>query len=273
MLIHPTAIVDPSAELHDDVVVGPFTVIGPDVKIGSGTVIDGQCWIYERTVIGMDCRLYPGVVIGTPPQDLSYQNEPTRVVIGNRVQIHEYATIHRASGEEMETTVGNGSLLMAYSHLGHNCKIGREVLLANNVHLAGHVQVGDFANIGGSVVVHQFVKIGRLAMIGGFMAVRQDIPPFALCGGTGAALTGLNKIGMKRRGVDLESRSRVKDAFRLLWFARLPQAEAIAQVSNKYPADPLVQELIDFVLTSKRGIRRLSRGIKESLDQPIPEYV
>jgi UDP-N-acetylglucosamine acyltransferase len=268
MAIHPTAMVDPTAELAENVIIGPNTVIGPKVRIGPNTMIDGNAWIYERSVIGENCHLFPGAVIGTPPQDLSYKNEPTRAVIGNNVQIHEYATVHRASGEGNETVVGDHCLLMAYSHLGHNCQLGKNVILANNVHLGGHVHVGDYANIGGSVVVHQFVKIGRFAMMSGFMATRQDIPPFSTTDERLATVRGLNKIGLKRRGVGNESIKRLQEAFRLLWFQPLPQTEAILQIMTKYPDDPYVQELVDFVLTSKRGIRRpkIKHTVSEMLE-------
>lgn len=252
----------PTMGIHPSAQIGSGVTIGLNVTIEEGAVIQDDCtldnnsYVGRDTILGKGCHLYPGAVIGTPPQDLSYKNEFSRVVLGDGVQAREYVTVHRASGEGKETIVGDGCLLMAYSHVGHNTRLGQGVILANAVQLGGYVEVGDFCNLGGGVVVHQFVQIGRLAMISGNTALRQDIPPFAIADGQLATIRGINSIGLKRKGIGPESRKKIKDAYKLLWFSNLPKAAAIQQIQEQFPAEPFIEELIQFVQNSKRGIRK-----------------
>jgi UDP-N-acetylglucosamine acyltransferase len=260
MLHHPTAIIDPHAQLGKNVQVGPYSVIGPHVTLGEGCQIGPHVVIEPYTLLGDGCTVGPGSVLGGLPQDYGFGGEISYVRIGNEVRIRECVTINRATGEGNATEVGSGSFLMAYSHLGHNVRLGQRVVLANSVQLAGYVTVGDDAFIGGMCVVHQFVTIGRMTIMGGFTGTRQDLPPFALTEGRPAEIRGINRIGLKRKGFDLGQRTRLKQAFHHLFFSSLGTATAIAhireEISPLHQPDPNVEELIDFVLHTKRGIHR-----------------
>ena len=195
--IHPTAVVEKGAELDEGVIVDAFSYIGSNVKIGKNTVVKQGAVIEGDTTIGEECLIF-GATIGVEPQDLKYRGEPSKVIIGNRVKIREYVTIHRGTeGGGMVTKVGDNVLLMAYSHIAHDCHIGNDVIVANGVQLAGHVIVEDFAVIGGLTGVHQFVRIGKHAMVGGASAVHRDVPPFTLASGNRAKLEGINIVGLK----------------------------------------------------------------------------
>jgi len=194
--IHPTAVVEKGAELDEGVIVDAFSYIGSNVKIGKNTVVKQGAVIEGDTTIGEECLIF-GATIGVEPQDLKYRGEPSKVIIGNRVKIREYVTIHRGTeGGGMVTKVGDNVLLMAYSHIAHDCHIGNDVIVANGVQLAGHVIVEDFAVIGGLTGVHQFVRIGKHAMVGGASAVHRDVPPFTLASGNRAKLEGINIVGL-----------------------------------------------------------------------------
>lgn len=261
LTIHPTAIIDPTVELGEDVKIGPYAVVGPQSRIGDGTIIGPHVVIEGYTSIGRNCEISPGAVIGGKPQDHGFGNETSYVRIGDEVIVRECVTINRGTGEGSETVVGDGSMLMAYSHLAHNCNLGAHVVLANNVQLAGYVQIGDYAFIGGTCVVHQFVQIGRLSIIGGFSGTRQDVPPFAMAEGRPhVTVKGINSVGLKRRGFDREARSRLKKAYYFLWFSKLNIQQAIESIHRDIDFDPNIEELIAFTLNSKRGIRRPDEG-------------
>ncbi len=263
-LIHPTAIIDPTAKLGTDVQVGPFCVIHANAEIGNGTRLDSHVIVEANTIIGENCHLSPGAAVGGEPQDLAFKGEFSRVRIGNNTHIREYATIHRASGENEETVVGNDCMLMAYTHVAHNCKLGNNVILANTVQLGGYVELGDYVFLGGAVVVHQFVRIGRMAFLGGRSGTRQDVPPFAMTNHAPALVTGLNSVGLRRRGLKLEERTRLKKAFFYLWFAGMNQTQAIEAIRENVEIDAYVQELIDFVQSSKRGVIGSVRTLEAS---------
>lgn len=252
--IHPSAIIDPAAEISDDVTIGPFTIIGPNVKIASGSVIESNVVIDGHTEIGSNCRIFSGAVIGTEPQDLTYKGELTKVKIGNGTQIREYATVNRASGEGNTTYVGDNCLLMAYSHVAHNCKLDNNVILANYVALAGHIQIGEHAFIGGIVAIHQFVKIGKMAIISGFSGTRQDIPPFSITDGRPAIVKGVNRVGLRRRGMSRDQINNIRTAFRIIWYENLNLSQSIDKIKQELPSDPNVDHLIEFLTSSKRGV-------------------
>lgn len=262
MNIHPTAIIDPTAELAAGVEIGPYAIIGPKCKVGEGTKIASHAVLQEFVTLGKNCQVSQGAVLGGHPQDLKFKGEESYVIVGDNTVIRECVTLNRASGEGKETRVGNGCMLMAYSHLGHNCRIGDEVILANSVNLGGHVEVDDFAFLGGVGAYHQNIRIGKLAIVGGFSGARQDVPPFAMATGCPAAIVGLNKVGLKRRGYDLSARTRIKTAFNLLWFSELNTTQAVAAVRSELGSDPDIEELLKFVETSKRGIPSAIRGYK-----------
>lgn len=262
--IHPTAIIDPSAQVGKDVSIGPYSIIGPNVIVGDGCQIAPHVVIEQNVTLGKGCQLASGCVIGGAPQDHSFNGEYSSVVIGDGTIIREFVTINRATGEGKVTQVGDHCLLMAYVHLAHNVKLHNNVTVASQTMLAGYVEIEDWVFVSGGVLVHQFVKIGRMAIVGGSSASRQDIPPFSLCDGRPARVLGINKVGLRRRGLSLADRSSIKRAYSLLWYSNLNYTQAIEAIKAEMPDNQYVDELIDFVLKSKRGIKPPILG--ETLD-------
>ena len=199
--VHPNAFVDPNAKLDNDVIISQGAIIGPNVTIGKGTEIGPNAVIAGKTSIGRNNKVFPNVFIGLDPQDLKYKGAPTEVIIGDNNTFRECVTINKATDEGEKTIIGNNNLLMAYTHIGHNCELGNKIVLSNSVQVAGHVKVEDKAIIGGCLGIHQFVHIGYLAMIGGMTRVDRDVPPFCLAEGHPGRLRGLNRIGIKRSGL------------------------------------------------------------------------
>ncbi len=199
--VHPNAFVDPSAKLHNGVIISQGAIIGPDVTIGQGTEIGPNAVIKGKTQIGRNNRIFPNVFIGLDPQDLKYKGASTEVVIGDNNTFRECVTINKATEEEEKTLIGNNNLLMAYTHIGHNCELGNGIVISNSVQVAGHVKIEDKAIIGGCLGIHQFVHVGYLSMIGGMTRVDRDVPPFCLAEGHPGRLRGLNRIGIKRSGL------------------------------------------------------------------------
>lgn len=252
--IHDTAIVSPKAELADDVEVGPFTIIEDNVTIGSGSTIASSVLIAGGVTLGKNVKVHHGAVIGSIPQDLKFAGEITQVVIGDSTVVREYATVNRGTSALGTTTVGKDCLLMAYSHVAHDCVIGDGVIMANSVNLAGHIEIGDYAIIGGVVPIHQFVKIGAHAMIGGGFRVPQDVCPFALVGGYPLKVTGLNSIGLRRRGFGREVKGELEKTFKLLFFSGLNTTQALERINDEVELIPEVQMILDFIAASNRGI-------------------
>lgn len=261
-LIHPTAVIDPTAIIASGVEIGPFSVIGAGAEIGENTKILSHVVIEPLTVIGSGCKISSGAVLGGAPQDLKYKDEPTRVVIGNNCHIRECVTVNRGTGEGTQTVVGDHCFLMAYSHLAHNCQVGNHVILANAVQVGGHVEIGDYAFIGGASAIHQNVRIGRMAFMGGTSAARQDLPPFSMNDERPCVVYGTNSVGLRRRGLTTEQRQNLKRAFFYLWFSGMNRSRAIETIENNLIMDEYLTELIEFVKTSKRGIhaRPLAAG-------------
>ena len=199
--VHPNAFVDPKAELHDGVIIAQGAIVGPDVTIGKGTEIGPNAVITGRTKIGINNKVFPNVFIGLDPQDLKYKGSFTEVIIGDNNTFRECVTINKATDEGEKTIIGNNNLLMAYSHIGHNCELANGIVLSNSVQVAGHVKIEEKAVVGGCLGIHQFVHIGHLAMIGGMTRVDRDVPPFCLAEGHPGRLRGLNRIGIKRSGL------------------------------------------------------------------------
>ena len=257
-VIHPSAIVAPGAAIGQDVRIGPFCTVGPEVILDDGAELVSHVVVDGRTRIGAGAKLWPFVTVGLPPQDLKYKGEPTETEVGARTQVREHVTIHRGTvtGSGI-TRVGADCLLMAVVHIAHDCDIGAGVIVANNVVMGGHVHIGDGAVIGGAAALHQFVRIGRGAMIGGVSGVEADVIPFGTVIGNRARLTGLNVIGLKRRGVDKPRLHVLRAAFRNLFFADQVFAERVVSVRAEYGAEPLVAELLAFIeAPSKRGLIR-----------------
>jgi UDP-N-acetylglucosamine acyltransferase len=256
LLIHPTAVVSSEANLAEEVEVGPYVVIGAEVSLGRGTQVGPHAVIDGWTTVGGGCRIGAGAVIGTPPQDADYRGGRSYVQIGNKSVIREYVTIHRASGEEQVTRIGNGAYLMAYSHVGHNCKVGDGVVLTNYVALSGYAEVGKKAVLSGYVGVHQFVKIGTLSLVAAFVPLRKDVPPYTIVEGNPPRVRGLNTVGLRRGGVSTEARGAIKAALHFLLESNLTAKEAVGRIREEVPRGPEVDHLVEFVERSKRGIHR-----------------
>ena len=254
--VHPSAIVERGAELAPGVVVGPFAYVGPRVVLGEGTRVGLHAVLEGHTRIGARCQIHHGAIIGNIPQDLKFRGVPTEVIIGDDTTIREYATIHAATSEGEATIVGDSCLLMAYTHVAHNCRIGSHVILANAVNLAGHVRVDDYAIIGGVTPVHQFVAIGCHAFVGGGSRVPQDIPPYVKAAGNPLRACGLNSIGMERRGISAEVRLELKRAYRILYRSQLNVSQALDRIQHDIKPYPEVHELVEFIRSSERGIVR-----------------
>jgi UDP-N-acetylglucosamine acyltransferase len=257
MKIHPTAIISPDATLAEGVEVGPYSIIGPDVHIGKDTVIGPHAVVESQTDIGEGNRISQFASIGGAPQDLKYKGEKTRVVIGNHNTIREYVTINRATTSDIGVTIiGDHNLLMAYTHVAHNCKLGNRIVMANAANLAGHIHVEDFAIIGGLSGVHQFTRIGAHCIIGGASAVTKDVPPFVMASGNFAKLFGLNRIGLKRRGFSDETIAALKEAYRIVFRSSMLLAAAIRKVEEEVEDLPEVRQFLEFIRKSERGICR-----------------
>lgn len=252
--IHPSAVIHPSAQIGEGVIIGPNVVIGENVKIGNGTRIIANAYI-EYAEIGENCTISPFSTIGSEPQDLGYKGEPTKVVIGNETIIKENVTIHRgAACGDYTTRIGNKCLLMVGSHVAHNCVLADQVILANLVTLGGHVHVGFGAFVGGMSVFHQNIRIGDMAIISGFSASRQDILPYSKCDGRPASPVGINVIAMKRRGVPQEIRTATNEAFKLLVSENYNTSQAIEKIKAEIPMNEYIENMIEFIQTSKRGV-------------------
>lgn len=255
--IHPTAIIHPNAKIADNVEIGPFCVIGENVILKEGVILKPNVNI-EFTEVGENSIIHSGAVIGTEPQDLGYKGEVTGVKIGKNCQIREYVTINRATHEGY-TTIGDECLLMTGAHVGHNGVLENNVILANDVILAGHTLVEYGAFLGGTIVVHQNCKIGKMAIMSGFSGARQDIPPYSKTDGRPARIAGMNTIGMKRKGLSLEDRNLIKEAYKILFYSNLNTTQALNEIENTLDiTNEHLKHLVEFIKTSKRGIVKAS---------------
>jgi UDP-N-acetylglucosamine acyltransferase len=255
MPIHATAIVDPAAVIADDAEIGPFCVISAGVTIGPRTKLMGHVFVEGSTAIGEDNVFYPYATVGVAPQDLKYQGEASSTRIGDRNRIREFVTIHRGThGGGMVTEIGSDNLLMAYTHVAHDVRIGDRTVMANGTTLAGHVVIGDWAVIGAFTGVHQFCRVGRHAMIGGYSVITQDVLPFATTvSNRENRIFGANRTGMERRGFGDDSIEPLQTAFRLLTRAKLNTSQAIERIRAELPATAEIEELLSFIASSQRG--------------------
>jgi UDP-N-acetylglucosamine acyltransferase len=260
--IHPTASVDPAAELGDGVSVGPFAVIGAHVRIGDGCVVGPHCVLDGHTRLGRNNRLIGQCSIGAPPQDKKYRGEPTRLEIGDDNTFREFVTINTGTvQDEGVTRVGDDNWVMAYVHIAHDCRIGSHTIIANGTQLGGHVHLGDHAFLGGLCGVHQFVRVGAHAMTGFQTRLSQDLPPFVTAVGNPAAATGINVEGMRRRGRSAEQLTALRRAYRLLYREGLTLEQSRAAIeqmaaSDAEPAAADLRLLADFLARATRGIVR-----------------
>jgi UDP-N-acetylglucosamine acyltransferase len=253
-IIHPTAIVAAGASLGNGVEIGAHSIIEDNVTIDDGCRIGSNVLIADGARLGKNVKVHHGAVLATIPQDLKFGGEPSLLRVGDNTVVREYATLNRGTKHRGETTVGSDCLLMAYSHVAHDCLIGDHVILANSVNLAGHIEIGDYAILGGLVPVHQFVKIGRHVMIGGGFRIPMDICPFAMCGGYPVKVMGLNIVGLRRRGFPQETFDGLEKAFRILFRSKLNTTQAVEKIKAEVELIPEVQEILDFIAASERGI-------------------
>jgi len=256
-MIHPSAIVDPSARLAEDVTVGPWSLVGPNVEIGPGTVIEPHVIVRGPTRIGANNHIYQFSSIGEATPDLKYRDEPTRLVIGDNNIIRENVTIHRGTVQDRsETTIGNGNLIMAYVHIGHDSVVGDHTILVNNTALAGHVHVGDWAILSGYTLVHQFCKIGPHCFSGMGTAIGKDVPAYVTVSGAPAEAKTINAEGLRRRGFSSETISQLRRAFKILYRQGLTLEMAMQRLEAMVRETPEVEILVESVRASERGIVR-----------------
>lgn len=255
--VDPRAVVDSGAKLGKDVFVGPFCVVGAEVEIGDGTRLESHVTVDGPAVLGAENVVSPMCALGGPPQDLRYRGEPTRLVLGSRNRVREFVTINRGTpGGRGITEVGDDNLLMAYTHVAHDCKVGSGTVFANAATLAGHVEVGDFATVGAFSGVHQFCRVADHAFIGGYSVVTQDALPWVTTVGNRAVSHGLNLIGLKRKGYPKETIEALKRCYMTLFRSKMLLEEAIAKVEADSGEIPEVRYFLEFVRSSKRGVCR-----------------
>ena len=262
--IHPTALIESGARIGDDVYIGPYCVVGAEVELGHRVRLESHVAVAGRTSIGDETRIFPFASIGHPPQDLKYKGEPSRLVIGKRNTIREFATMNPGTeGGGMLTSVGDDCLFMACAHVAHDVHIGNRVVVVNNVLLGGHMEIGDFAVIGAGAAMHQFVRIGPHAMVGGMAAVDADVIPYGTVIGNRAYLNGLNLVGLRRRGFDREAINQLREAYRLIFAPEGTLTQRTEDAAARFAGNSLVQDVAAFIRKST------SRGIC----QPKPDAV
>ncbi len=253
MSIHPTAVIDPRAQIHADCEIGPYAVVEGPVKIAGGTRVMAHATILGWTEIGEENEIHPGAVLGGAPQDKAYAGAETYLKIGRRNIFREHVQAHRGTAPGSSTIIGDGNYLMATAHVGHNCRLGADIVLANGALLAGHVEVGDGAFISGNCVVHQFVRVGKLALMRGLSGASRDVPPYAIMDWQ-HTVRGVNSVGLKRAGLDERSIRALKEAFRVLFRKGRNLSLALRELEIKEDLTPEVLSLLEFIRSSKRGV-------------------
>lgn len=253
-MISPLANVSKKARIGRNVTVEAFATIYDDVEIGDDTFIHPNAVIYPDTIIGSGCKIFPGAVIGCVNQDLKYKGERSTTVIGNNTTIREFASIHKGTADRMTTRVGDNCLIMAYTHLGHDCIVGNNVIIANSGSLAGHISIEDHVVIEGVVAAQQFVNIGTHAFIAGASLVRKSVPPFVRVAREPLQFIGVNTIGLTRRGFDRETISHIEDIYRIIFVRGHNLSNALEAVENEIPDSPYRRQILQFIRSQKDGI-------------------
>src|SRR5580698_10607914 len=256
MALHPTAIIDPAARIHETAEIGPFCIVGPEVEIGARTRLMANLYMEGPTTIGEDNLFFPYSTVGVASQDKKYKGERAYTRIGSRNTIREFVTIHRGTeGGGLLTEIGDGNLLMTYTHVAHDCRIGNHVILGNSVGLAGHVTIEDWADVSPFSGVHQFCRIGKHAFVGPYSVIKQDVMPYSLTSNQPEVqVFGANSIGLTRRGFDKAAIEGLQTAFRLLTRAGLNTSQAIERIQTEVPRSPQIDELLTFIASSERGV-------------------
>jgi len=252
--IHPTAIISNKADIGDGTSIGPYTIVEDDVKIGNDCIIGPYVGIYQGARIGNNVKIYQGASVSNHPQDLKFANEESFFEIGDGTIVREFATLHRGTIETKISKVGKNCLLMAYSHVAHDCIIGDNCIIANSVQLGGHVEIGNWVIIGGATVVHQFSKIGMHAMVGGGYRAIADIPPYILTAGEPLKYEGLNVIGLRRRGFTNDEIFKLKNIYSIIFLQNLNVSQAKERILSEFKDDILANSVLDFLGKSTRGI-------------------
>jgi len=252
--VHPTALVDPGAQLGADVSIGPFAIIGPDVTIGDGCRIGPRVTLERYVRLAAGVRIGEGSVLGGPPQDFKFKDEETWVEVGEGTVIREYATVNRGTSATGRTVIGSRCFLMSYVHVAHDCRLGNQIIIANGTQIAGHVTVHDHANLSGLAAIHQFVTVGSYAFVSGCTRVNQDVPPFVKAAGNPMELYGLNSIGLQRAGFTTETIAALKRAYRLFFNSDLNLGQAVERARLDLPDTPEVQRFVAFIESSGRGV-------------------
>jgi len=263
-MIHPHTYIHPNAKLATNVKIDPFSVIHQNVEIGEGTWIGSNVTIMEGSRVGKNCRIFPGAVIGAIPQDLKYEGEQTTVEIGDNTTIREFVTVNRGSKDRWTTKVGNNCLIMAYSHIAHDCIVGNNCIMSNNTQMAGHVIMGDNSILAGMCAVHQFVQIGQHAFIAGGSLVSKDVPPYIKAGRTPLSYAGVNSVGLKRRGFSLDRINQILDIYRIIYNKGMNTSQALNFIEEEITATDERDEIVTFIRESGRGI--IKRFTKGSMD-------
>ena len=266
-MIHPHTYVHPNAKLATNVKIDPFTVIHQNVEVGEGTWIGSNVTIMEGAKIGKNCRIFPGAVIAADPQDLKFEGESTRVESGDNTTIREFVTVHRATKDRWVTKVGKNCLIMAYSHIAHDCIIGNNCIMSNNTQVAGHVIMGDWAILGGMCAVHQFVQIGQHAFVSGGSLVGKDVPPYIKAGRVPLSYAGVNSVGLKRRGFTVDKINHILEIYRIIYNKGMNTSQALEYLEEEFAASDERDEIVTFIRESNRGI--IKRYTKGSTDDDI----
>jgi len=268
-MIHPHTYIHPNAKVATNVKIDPFTVIHQNVEIGEGTWIGSNVTIMEGARIGKNCRIFPGAVLSAIPQDLKFEGEVTTVEIGDNTSIREFVTIHRGTSDRWKTVVGRNCLIMAYTHIAHDCKIGDNCILSNNTQVAGHVTVGNHAILAGMCAVHQFVNIGQHSFVAGGSLVRKDVPPYIKAGRMPLSYAGVNSVGLKRKGFTVETINHIMDIYRHIYNKGMNTTQALQYIEEEFPVTDERDEIITFIRESGRGI--IKRHTKNTIDEDVSE--
>lgn len=264
-MIHQLSVVDSSAKIGENVTIEPFSMIYEDVEIGDGTWIGPNVTIMKGSRIGKNCKIFPGTVIGGIPQDLKFEGEDSLVIIGDNTTIRECVTVNRGTKALGYTKVGNNCLIMATSHIAHDCVIGDNVVLVYGCGVAGHVEIGDYAFIGGLSAIHQFSKIGKHVMVSGGTLIGKDIPPYVKVGRDPVSYAGVNSVGLRRRGVGNDQIIDIQNIYRIIFQMNLNTTQALEHLEKEIAPSTQREEIIDFVRNSQRGIIK-GYGLKNNLD-------
>jgi UDP-N-acetylglucosamine acyltransferase len=252
--LHPWQ--QPDAKIGKDVEIGPFVTIHENVEIGDGTRIYSNVTIFPGARIGKNCTIFPGAVISAIPQDLKFAGEDTTVIIGDNTTLRECVTVHRGTAAKGRTVVGSNCLIMAYTHIAHDCILGNNIIISNASQLAGEVEVDDFAIIGGGSLIHQFCRLGKHVMIQGGALINKDIPPYVKAAREPIAFTGINSVGLRRRNFSEESMETIQEVYRLLYLSDMNVTDAVAHIKSEMPQSAERDEILNFIESSKRGIIR-----------------